>query len=36
MPKEGSLDLTGLTIDKADLKELLRVDKDGWKRFRRI
>ncbi len=31
MPKEGDLDLTGLAIPAADLKELLRVDTDAWK-----
>ena len=31
MPKEGDLDLTGLAIPAADLKELLRVDADAWK-----
>ena len=31
MPKEGDLDLTGLAIPAADLKELLRVDVDAWK-----
>jgi len=31
MPKEGDLDLTGLAIPDADLKELLRVDADAWK-----
>jgi phosphoenolpyruvate carboxykinase (GTP) len=31
MPKEGDLDLTGLAISAADLKELLRVDANAWK-----
>jgi phosphoenolpyruvate carboxykinase (GTP) len=31
MPKEGDLDLTGLAIPAADLKELFRVDADAWK-----
>jgi phosphoenolpyruvate carboxykinase (GTP) len=31
MPKEGDLDLTGLSIPPADLKELLRVDPSAWK-----
>ena len=31
MPKEGDLDLTGLAIPDADLKELFRVDADAWK-----
>jgi phosphoenolpyruvate carboxykinase (GTP) len=31
MPKEGDLDLTGLAIPAADLKELFRVDTDAWK-----
>ena len=31
MPKEGDLDLAGLAIPAADLKELLRVDADAWK-----
>lgn len=31
MPGEGDLDLSGLAIPPADLKELLRVDVDAWK-----
>ncbi|MBU1964601.1 MAG: phosphoenolpyruvate carboxykinase (GTP) [Proteobacteria bacterium] len=31
MPKEGDLDLTGLAIPPADLKELFRVDAEAWK-----
>jgi phosphoenolpyruvate carboxykinase (GTP) len=31
MPEEGDLDLTGLSIPAADLKELFRVDADAWK-----
>jgi len=31
MPKEQDLDLSGLSISAADLKELLRVDRDAWK-----
>jgi len=31
MPKEGDLDLTGLAIPGADLRELLRVDPSAWK-----
>jgi phosphoenolpyruvate carboxykinase (GTP) len=31
MPKERDLDLSGLAIPAADLKELLRVDRDAWK-----
>ena len=31
MPKEGDLDLTGLAVSAADLKELLRVDANAWK-----
>ena len=31
MPKEGELDLNGLNIPAADLKELLRVDADAWR-----
>jgi len=31
MPKEGDLDLTGLFMPPADLKELLRVDTHAWK-----
>ena len=31
MPAEGDLDLSGLAIPAADLKELLRVDVDAWK-----
>ena len=31
MPKKGDLDLTGLAISAADLKELLRVDANAWK-----
>lgn len=32
MPKEGDLDLKGLNIDAADLKELMRVDIESWKK----
>ncbi|MBU2027073.1 MAG: phosphoenolpyruvate carboxykinase (GTP) [Proteobacteria bacterium] len=31
MPKEGDIDLTGLAIPAADLRELLRVDANAWK-----
>ena len=31
MPKEGDIDLTGLAISAADMKELLRIDPDAWK-----
>ena len=31
MPKDGDLDLTGLKIDEADFKELMRVDIEAWK-----
>ncbi|MCE5264919.1 MAG: phosphoenolpyruvate carboxykinase (GTP) [Deltaproteobacteria bacterium] len=31
MPKEGDLDVAGLRIDPADLKELMRVDPAAWK-----
>jgi len=31
MPKEGDLDLSGLAIPAADLRELLRVDANAWK-----
>jgi len=31
MPKEGDLDLTGLAMGAAELKELLRVDAGAWK-----
>ncbi len=31
MPKEGDLDVAGLKIDPADLKELMRVDPAAWK-----
>jgi phosphoenolpyruvate carboxykinase (GTP) len=31
MPKEGDLDLTGLAIPPADLKELFRINADAWK-----
>jgi phosphoenolpyruvate carboxykinase (GTP) len=31
LPKEGDLDLTGLDIPLADMKELLRVDPEAWK-----
>ncbi|MEK6654285.1 MAG: phosphoenolpyruvate carboxykinase (GTP), partial [Thermodesulfobacteriota bacterium] len=31
MPKEGDIDLSGLAISAADLKELLRVDANAWK-----
>lgn len=30
MPKDGSLDLSGLKIDKHHLKALTSVDVDGW------
>jgi len=32
LPTEGELDLAGLKVNADDLKELLRVDKDAWKR----
>lgn len=31
MPREGDIDLTGLAVTAADLKELQRVDADAWK-----
>jgi phosphoenolpyruvate carboxykinase (GTP) len=31
MPREEELDLTGLDIPGADLRELLRVDPSAWK-----
>jgi phosphoenolpyruvate carboxykinase (GTP) len=31
MPKEGDLDLTGLAVPPADLRELFRVDTEAWK-----
>ena len=31
MPAEGALDTEGLDVDAADLKELMRVDTEGWK-----
>ncbi len=31
MPREGDLDLAGLAIPKADLAELLRIDRDAWR-----
>lgn len=31
MPKDGDLDIKGLKIDDADMKELMRVDVDAWK-----
>jgi phosphoenolpyruvate carboxykinase (GTP) len=31
IPREGDLDLAGLAIDAADLKELLRIDPAAWK-----
>jgi phosphoenolpyruvate carboxykinase (GTP) len=31
LPKEEDLDLAGLAIDEADLKELLRIDAVAWK-----
>ncbi len=31
MPKDGDLDLAGLAVSAADLKELLRVDRDAWR-----
>jgi phosphoenolpyruvate carboxykinase (GTP) len=30
LPTPGALDTTGLSIDAADLDEILRVDTDGW------
>ncbi len=30
LPKEGALDLNGLSLSPKDLKELLTVDKKGW------
>lgn len=32
MPKEGALDLKGLKIDEADMKELMKVDVEAWKK----
>ena len=31
MPADGALDSKGLDIDDADMKDLLRVDTEGWK-----
>src|SRR5680860_779144 len=31
VPAEGALDTKGLDVDAADLKELMRVDTEGWK-----
>jgi phosphoenolpyruvate carboxykinase (GTP) len=31
MPREGDIDLAGLAVPAADLKELQRVDADAWK-----
>jgi phosphoenolpyruvate carboxykinase (GTP) len=31
MPREGDLDLAGLAVSAAGLKELLRVDRDAWR-----
>ncbi|MEN9822324.1 MAG: GTP-dependent phosphoenolpyruvate carboxykinase, partial [Actinomycetota bacterium] len=31
LPAAGALDLGGLDVSDADLKELLSVDSDGWK-----
>ncbi|WP_108682012.1 phosphoenolpyruvate carboxykinase (GTP) [Methyloceanibacter sp. wino2] len=31
IPAEGGLDTEGLDVDSADMKELLRVDVEGWK-----
>jgi phosphoenolpyruvate carboxykinase (GTP) len=31
VPAEGALDTDGLDVGEADLKELLRVDTEGWK-----
>ncbi len=31
MPEEGDLDLTGLVVPAADMKELFRVDLDAWR-----
>jgi phosphoenolpyruvate carboxykinase (GTP) len=30
IPKEGSIDLSGITVSKKNMKELLRVDTDEW------
>jgi phosphoenolpyruvate carboxykinase (GTP) len=30
VPKPGDLDLTGLTLDRDDVAELLAVDREGW------
>ncbi len=32
MPKEGALNLTGLDVSAADMKEILSVDTEGWKK----
>jgi len=32
MPKAGDLDLSGLKIDDDDMKELMKVDVDAWKK----
>jgi phosphoenolpyruvate carboxykinase (GTP) len=31
VPKQGSLDVEGLKVAPDDLKELTKVDKEGWK-----
>jgi phosphoenolpyruvate carboxykinase (GTP) len=31
VPAEGSIDVKGVKVDPADMKEMTTVDKDGWK-----
>ncbi len=31
LPAPGAIDRTGLPVDDADMKELLRVDTEGWR-----
>ncbi|MGL4982822.1 MAG: phosphoenolpyruvate carboxykinase (GTP) [Treponemataceae bacterium] len=32
MPKDGAIDTTGLNLNAADMKDILSVDKEGWKK----
>ena len=32
MPKDGDLDMSGLKMDATDMKELMKVDSDAWKK----
>ncbi len=31
VPAEGAIDVKGVKVDAADMKELTSVDKEGWK-----